>query len=186
MKYGTRKERHQELKRVVLTHYGGGKCACVRCGFADIRALSLDHVAGGGNRDKRHKGSQSLYRFLAKSGYPLGFQTLCMNCQFIKRVENKEDYWQGERLKERMANLKEESKKPLYLTKVTPKNLWRYINKLPHLVFDITSLKLAFGIKTDTKLEQRLYTFLTRANQDGKLKRVSQGVYERIIPNINT
>lgn len=84
-------ESNQLLKRDVLTHYGDGKCACVRCGFDDIKALSIDHIGGGGNRDRveRFKG-RTFYRWLQQEDYPKGYQTLCMNCQFIKSYENGE------------------------------------------------------------------------------------------------
>lgn len=83
------------IKVEVLTHYGLGRCACVRCGFNDIRALSIDHIDGGGYR-YRTKGQldgtrgTSFYQQLKKRDFPLGFQTLCMNCNFTKRKENKE------------------------------------------------------------------------------------------------
>ncbi len=70
------------LKRDVLTHYGGGKCACVKCSFSDIRALSIDHLGGGGNKHRVR--INNFYRWLKRGEYPKGYQTLCMNCQFIK------------------------------------------------------------------------------------------------------
>ena len=84
-------ENNQLLKQEVLTHYGDGKCACVRCGFDDVRALSIDHIDGGGNRDRasRFKG-RMFYRWLQQENYPEGYQSLCMNCQFIKSCENGE------------------------------------------------------------------------------------------------
>ncbi len=80
------------LKDEVLSHYSDGKCVCVRCGFSDISALSIDHIEGGGNRQRKGKlrTSTSFYNWLKKEGYPLGYQTLCMNCQFLKRFENGE------------------------------------------------------------------------------------------------
>ena len=92
IKYRNYRERcrqlRQELKRRVLTHYGGGICACVRCGFADLRALSIDHINGNGHKER--KGGIALYESLKQRGFPDGYQTLCLNCQFIKRDENKE------------------------------------------------------------------------------------------------
>jgi hypothetical protein len=90
--------RRVRLKIDVLTKYGGGKCECVRCGFSDVRALSLDHIYGNGNEHRRRetfKGGVDFYRALKQAGYPSGYQTLCMNCQFIKRVENKELSYRG-------------------------------------------------------------------------------------------
>ena len=78
-------------KRLALVHYGNGKCACVKCGFDDVRALSIDHIDGRGNhfRQQNPMGGQ-VYHWLKMQGYPTGYQTLCMNCQFIKRSDNKE------------------------------------------------------------------------------------------------
>jgi len=86
--------RHLILKVEVIRHYAPS-LSCQRCGFDDIRALSIDHIDGGGRRHGRAIGIGSgsghhLYRWLKKNGYPLGFQVLCMNCQWIKAHENKE------------------------------------------------------------------------------------------------
>lgn len=82
----------EAIKAEVLTHYGGGTLACVRCGFSDIRALSIDHISGNGTEEKKRLGraGTEFYRWLRQNLYPKGYQTLCMNCQFIKREENKE------------------------------------------------------------------------------------------------
>lgn len=88
----SKKRGSRAVKSEVLTYYGNGKLACVKCGFNDMRALTLDHIKGGGEQ-KRKKGEGcgvTLYYFLRKRNYPEGYQTLCANCQFIKRVENHE------------------------------------------------------------------------------------------------
>lgn len=67
--------------------------ACVRCGFEDMRALSIDHINGGGYEHRKilkRESGISFYRWLKHQDYPKGYQTLCMNCQFIKREEQKE------------------------------------------------------------------------------------------------
>lgn len=97
------RDRHTRLKREVLTHYGNGKCACVRCGFEDIRALSIDHVNGGGAQHRRELGSKSILVWIRNNNYPDGYQTLCLNCQFIKIVEN------GERNKGKIPTLTNKS-----------------------------------------------------------------------------
>lgn len=84
-----RKKYHAEAVRECLIHYGNGKLACVKCGFSDERALSIDHINGGGTQERKSKGGNTSYR-LKKANYPEGYQTLCMNCQFIKRTENNE------------------------------------------------------------------------------------------------
>lgn len=80
-------EKKFELKIKVLTHYGHGKCTCIICGFDDIRALSIDHIQGGGNEHRRKLTYSNIYKWLVENDYPEGFQTLCMNCQFIKRYK---------------------------------------------------------------------------------------------------
>jgi len=87
------RKRKKRIKIEVLTHYGGNSLACVKCGFDDIRALSIDHINGGGGQHKKGlklSGGGSLYDWLQKQGYPEGYQTLCMNCQYVKRDENQE------------------------------------------------------------------------------------------------
>ena len=88
------REHTRKTKRKVLTHYGNGKCACVKCGFEDIRALSIDHIAGKGRGERRRLGRLTggkFYYWLGSQGYPEGYQTLCMNCNTIKRFENGEN-----------------------------------------------------------------------------------------------
>ena len=82
-----RQRRHQELRLLVLSHYGNdGKPLCVVCGFADIRALSVDHIHGNGNAHRRRI-KKWLYLWLKQQNFPGGYQTLCMNCQMIKAAE---------------------------------------------------------------------------------------------------
>ncbi len=76
----------QKLKVEVFTHYGKGKCACIQCGFTDLRALSIDHLNGGGNAQRRLIHAANFYVWLKNNDYPEGYQTLCMNCQWIKRL----------------------------------------------------------------------------------------------------
>jgi hypothetical protein len=79
----------KNLREEVLTHYGNGKCVCVKCEFSDIRALTLDHIEAIGY-ERECKTSGALYSKLRRDHYPPGYQTLCMNCQFIKRHESHE------------------------------------------------------------------------------------------------
>jgi len=71
-----------------LTHYGNGKLACVECGENRLPCLSLDHITNGGALHRKLLGNKrsSIYRVLGEEGYPEGYQTLCMNCQFIKKI----------------------------------------------------------------------------------------------------
>ena len=92
MERKSRFARYRKARLEVLTHYGNGRCACVKCGFDDIRALSIDHINNDGAIDrKRHLGGTNFTFWLKRHGFPKGYQTLCMNCQWIKRAENEED-----------------------------------------------------------------------------------------------
>jgi len=74
-----------KLKRETIGIYGG-KCFC--CEELEISFLSIDHVDGGGNQHRKlitGYGS-SFYKWLRRNNYPKGFQVLCMNCQFGKRI----------------------------------------------------------------------------------------------------
>ena len=76
---------------IILKHYSPD-LVCQRCGFSDIRALSIDHINGGGGkhmRDNRIEGS-GFYRWIIRNNFPKEFQVLCMNCQWIKKQENNE------------------------------------------------------------------------------------------------
>lgn len=77
-----------KVRAEVLTYYGNGKLACLLCGFSDVRALTIDHLDGNGADHRRVIGRGSaLCSYLRKHNYPEGYQTLCMNCQFVKAKE---------------------------------------------------------------------------------------------------
>lgn len=65
----------------------GNKCA--RCGFADIRALQLDHIYGDSGEAKRTHRSTRYYRQVLRD-VAVNYQILCANCNWIKRYENNE------------------------------------------------------------------------------------------------
>jgi len=87
------KEKNHQLKIEVLTHYGNGNLKCTQCDEKREICLTIDHIKGGGTYHRKvlnlHTGNQ-FYNWLKKNNYPSGFQTLCMNCQFIKRYNNHE------------------------------------------------------------------------------------------------
>jgi len=74
----------ERLKERVFDKYGR---ECVRCGFTDVRALTLDHVLNNGSAERQEHGERGVYRRALQDEYTAEYQTLCMNCQFIKRVE---------------------------------------------------------------------------------------------------
>ena len=75
------------LRDEVLAGYGN-KCTC--CGETTRAFLTLDHVNGGGSRDRKenHAIGNKLYRGLIKRGFPSDFRILCMNCNFGRQFNN--------------------------------------------------------------------------------------------------
>lgn len=69
----------KSLKYEVFKHYGEA-CSC--CGEAHPEFLTVDHINGytGGPRS-----GDNLYRWMRRNGYPVGFRTRCMNCNWAAR-----------------------------------------------------------------------------------------------------
>ena len=85
------KERNKRSKaRLAIINLLGAEC--VKCGFRDLRALQLDHINGGGNKDPKARRSSAYYHNLLRNPKEtfLKFQILCANCNWIKRYENQE------------------------------------------------------------------------------------------------
>lgn len=77
-------KRRAASRTAVLEKLGN---TCVRCGFADARALQIDHINGGGSRES-NMGAMKMYKKILAD--PAGYQLLCANCNAIKKVENNE------------------------------------------------------------------------------------------------
>ena len=88
---GYRAKWYLKKKVEILSHYSDGTIKCAHCGFDDIRALSIDHIDGGGAPHRKMTGND-IYGWLKRNGFPKGYQVLCMNCQLIKRQVNRECY----------------------------------------------------------------------------------------------
>ena len=78
-----RQERRNEaLRTAVFGHYGR-ECAC--CG--STAALTIDHINGDGAAHRlalSRGGGVPFYFWLIESGFPEGFQTLCVSCNSSK------------------------------------------------------------------------------------------------------
>lgn len=78
------KRRRRELKSRILGHYSNGtpKCAC--CGESHLIFLALDHINENGAEHRKSIHSGRFYQWIAKNGFPKGFQVLCHNCNWAK------------------------------------------------------------------------------------------------------
>jgi hypothetical protein len=92
-KRGYRPQFAAAIKAAVIAFYSNGAMVCNSCGYNDLRALSIDHVANDGhNEPKGFRGGNNLYHALKRKGFPPGFQVLCLNCNWIKESERRKLY----------------------------------------------------------------------------------------------
>tara|TARA_Y100000310_G_scaffold309125_1_gene352923 strand:+ start:373 stop:915 length:543 start_codon:yes stop_codon:yes gene_type:complete len=151
-------EKKFELKVKVLEYYGDGKCACVKCGYDDIRALSIDHIDGGGNDHRRKERIGNLYHWLWKNEYPDGFQTLCMNCQFIKRY--KEDIPRTRGLKSTKLSVR----------------IRTWVKLRTNQQFNINHVQRGLNLLPEEGKHVRIYLYYLV--KSGVIKRIRPGVYK--------
>ena len=89
--YGQRRNRlrRQKIREQLLDLLGR---QCIRCGYdADVRALQIDHVNGGGTQDRKNFSSRdAYYNYILQNAKDGAYQVLCANCNVIKRLEEKE------------------------------------------------------------------------------------------------
>jgi hypothetical protein len=92
----TRRREAQAYKSLAIFHYSNGAMACADpylehpIPSSNMLALTIDHIEGGGVRHRKTTRYWSFYKWLARQGYPQGFQVLCMNCQMVKKYTNNE------------------------------------------------------------------------------------------------
>lgn len=59
----------------------GGKCQC--CGETNRAFFTIDHINGGGNKERKFYQSQT-WKLVIKRNYPDDYQILCYNCNNAK------------------------------------------------------------------------------------------------------
>jgi hypothetical protein len=78
------RKNYEKLRLKALSAYGG-KCIC--CGESHSHFLSIDHINGGGKKDRRDRGcgtgGGNWYRLLLKQHLD-HVQILCYNCNMAK------------------------------------------------------------------------------------------------------
>jgi len=79
---------HFNIKSMVINHYGGH---CAVCGETNLKFLAIDHVHGDGSSQRRiNKGQKHLPEWIFTNKFPDGFQVLCHNHNFLKRLRHNE------------------------------------------------------------------------------------------------
>ena len=87
----TRRQWVANSRAAVLLRLGA---VCIRCGYLDSRALQIDHIFGGGNKELKAMGETKYYAYLnhlSLEELKARYQILCANCNWIKRSENGEN-----------------------------------------------------------------------------------------------
>lgn len=81
----TQQRHNKKVRAAVLAAYGS-VCAC--CGETEEKFLSLDHINGGGRKQRKElrKTGTAFYSWLCSQGFPDGLQVLCMNCNWAKGI----------------------------------------------------------------------------------------------------
>jgi hypothetical protein len=80
------KARAAALRASVVAALGG---VCKHCGFNDDSVLQIDHVNGNGRKDRARFANREQF-LKAVLADPSGYQLLCANCNWIKRVDGRE------------------------------------------------------------------------------------------------
>lgn len=56
---------------------------------AHLDVLDLDHINGGGRKDREgFKTPQAFYQHLKRAGFPEGLRVLCRNCNWLAHIHN--------------------------------------------------------------------------------------------------
>jgi hypothetical protein len=69
--------KHRELREKAFAGYGS-KCAC--CSEARFEFLAIDHVNGGGRKERETKSTQQIARKIINLNFPKEYRVLCHNC----------------------------------------------------------------------------------------------------------
>ena len=80
------REFQQKRKLSIIKHYSLGEFKCACCGETEIGFLSIDHIGGGGTKQKKELGGggNMIHRWITRNNFPVGFQILCYNCNMSK------------------------------------------------------------------------------------------------------
>ncbi len=82
------KKYDDNIKLDVFKHYSNGKIECAICKCDDYRVLNIDHIGGGGLKERRKQnldGGAVFFRWLIKNNYPEGYRVLCRNCNWLEQ-----------------------------------------------------------------------------------------------------
>ena len=81
------RNRDKRIKDKVFNAYGGYICNC--CGETEKLFLTIDHINNDGNVHRKQlfgksRSGRKFYEILIRENFPIGYQVLCMNCNWGK------------------------------------------------------------------------------------------------------
>ena len=82
------RNRQYEMKNklICLSIYSDNELKCKKCGCDNIDVLEIDHINNNGNIERRNGLNSKIWKSLQKNNYPEGYQVLCRNCNWLKRL----------------------------------------------------------------------------------------------------
>lgn len=90
-----KKKNYDDVRYFVISYYSDNLNNCAICGESIFKFLSIDHINGGGTKQRKNLklNSLKLYRWLMKNGFPEDYRVLCFNCNmgYMKFVPNPKD-----------------------------------------------------------------------------------------------
>ena len=76
-----RRDQNKELREKALNGYGH-MCSC--CGEKRFQFLAIDHVNGGGRKEREIMSTTQIAKKVINEGFPAMYQVLCHNCNCAK------------------------------------------------------------------------------------------------------
>lgn len=73
----TNAKRRKELRQKVIGGYGA-KCQC--CGESNFEFLAIDHVNGGGRKERKTMSTYQIAKKIIDNNFPPEYRVLCHNC----------------------------------------------------------------------------------------------------------
>jgi hypothetical protein len=71
------KQSNKRIRERLFAGYGG-KCVC--CGETKFEFLALDHVNGGGRKERKTMSTQQIALRAIRQNFPTDYRVLCHNC----------------------------------------------------------------------------------------------------------
>lgn len=75
------KESRWKRKLMLISKYSNNTNRCACCNEDNIEFLNIDHVFGGGNKQRKELGgTYGVIKYIINNNFPDGFRVLCYNC----------------------------------------------------------------------------------------------------------